>query len=203
MKIFLSAPLTFLLSLAIASAQTFEEKFESLKKTEDRSGMEKLLTEAAKTEKENPDYYATAGNYWWGASQAIEMPPLEAGEYQLDTKDLSLTDPKTGKKAGKIGPGVGGAADPETAKRALSLLHDGAAKFPLRADIALGLAHVQKEMGMQEEYVNSLMALLTTAKKNPEKLQWTRNGSLPSAAETFIPESIQGYTAALFNANST
>jgi tetratricopeptide (TPR) repeat protein len=200
MKTIHSIILSFLFSLHLASAQTFVEQFESLKKSGDRPGMEKLLSEAAKTEAGNPDYYATAGNYWWGQSQAVEIPALEAGEYQLDPKDLSIKDPKTGKKLGAIGQTE--ASNPETSKRALSLLREGATKFPLRADIALGLVHVEKEMGLQQEYVKSLMTLLATAKADAKKLQWTKGGALPSAPEKFLPETVQTYSAALFNSNT-
>lgn len=79
------------------------------------------------------------------------------------------------------------------------MLSDGTKKFPHRADLALGLAHVQKEMGLTEGYVTTLLA---TAKKDLAALKSMKNGALPGPPETFLPETAQTYTGALFNANT-
>ena len=156
----------FLLSLASASADDFVEKFKTLKKAGDDAAMVKFLEQAAADEADNPEYYANAGNYWWGAGGTVAVTPLKAGEFQLDPNSFDIIDPKTGKKVGAIGKA--GDVNPELPKKALSLLSDGAKKFPERADIALGLAHVQKELGLKEGYVETLTALLAQAKKRTE-----------------------------------
>ena len=193
-------PALFLISLPGLLADDFTKRFETVKKAGDQAAIEEFLAKAATDEAENPDYYAAAGNYWWGVAGAVAMPPIPEGDFKVDTKDLSITDPKTGKKVGSIR--AAGEADPEIPKRALGILTEGAKKFPQRADIALGLAYVQKEMGIAEGYVKTLTSLLAEAKKDPEALRWMEGAEMPEAAETFLPETVQDYTAGLFNANT-
>ena len=193
-------PALYVLSFTQLHADEFTENFKTVKESADRATIEKFLEEAASSEADNPNYYATAGNYWWGVAEAVAISPIPNGSYELDPGDFSITDPKTGKKVGSIR--AAGKADPQISGRALSVLTEGANKFPKRADVALGLAHVQKEMGLTEGYVNTLTALLAEAKKDPKTLRWMDGTTMPEPAETFLPETVQTYTAALFNANT-
>ena len=189
------------LALATARADEFTDKFEKLRDAGDKEAVEKFLKQAAKTEADNPNYYATAGDYWWSqAGEAVVVPALPAGEFQLDPKDFSITDPKTGKKVGKMGPAK--RSDSAHGQLALNTLTKGAKKFPHRADLAFGLAHLQKEAGQHDGYVETLIGLLAHAKEKPESLRWMEDEKLPQPAETYIPESAQPYSAALFKANS-
>ena len=156
-------PALFLLSLAPLYADDFSEKFQTLKEAGDQVAVEKFLAEAATAEADNANYYAAAGNYWWGVAGAVTVSPIPEGDFEVDPEDFSITDPKTGKKVGSIR--AAGKADPEIPKRAVAILSEGARKFPQRADIALGLAYVQKEMGLTEGYVKTLTSLLAEAKK--------------------------------------
>lgn len=198
MKNLLSAFL--LLSSALVLGNDFFDQYEALKKAGDEAAIVAFLEESAAEQVENPDYYAASGNYWWGVAGQINISPLPAGEFELTPDGFEILDPETGKKVGTLGKA--GDLRPELSNRALKMLSDGAAKFPHRADLALGLAHVQKEMGLSEGYVTTLTTLLATAKKDPAALKWMKNGALPGPPETFLPETAQTYTGALFNANT-
>jgi tetratricopeptide (TPR) repeat protein len=182
-------------AILIANAADYVEQFEEIKKGGESAKIEQFLAEAAKSEAENPDYYATASNYWWGLSQSLNISTKPT-----DKGDFSVRDQKTGNEVGSIS--TLGKADPTLPKKALALLEEGARRFPARADIVLGLAHVQRETGLQADCVNTLLKLLGTAKANPDGLRWTKNGELPSKANEFIPKAVQGYTGRLFKAAS-
>ena len=190
----------WLLSLQLASGNEFVDQFKALKKAGDDAAIIQFLEKAATEEADNPEYYANAGNYWWGAGGAVAVTQLKAGDYKLDPQSFAIVDPKTGKQVGAIGKA--GDLDPTLPKKAIEVLSQGAEKFPGRADIALGLAHIQKKLDLKEGYVKTLTALLAQAKKEPDSLEWTLGGKLPSAPETFLPETVQGYSSALFNANT-
>ncbi|MGI9243042.1 MAG: tetratricopeptide repeat protein [Verrucomicrobiales bacterium] len=193
-------PTLLFLSIGQLIADDFSEQYYALSAAGDEAAIEKFLNEASTAEAENPNYYAVAGNYWWGQAGAVSVPAIKAGEYQLDPKDFSITDPKTGKKVGSIGQA--GEVDPQIRERAIGILSEGARKFPQRADIAFGLAHVQKKIGNRKGYVATLTALLKQAKKDPAGLKWMDNAAMPEPPETYVPESVQAYSADLFNANS-
>lgn len=199
MKAFLLVSLLLPLS---ALADDFTDKFKALKKKGDKKAIEEFLEKSSTKEAKNPNYYATAGNYWWGEAKegGLQINPLPAGNFEISPEDLSITDPKTGKKVGKIGSVPKGKTP--AGQKAIKILADGAKKFPHRADLALGLAHLQKETKLNAEYVDTLTALLAHAKKSPKSLKWMDNGKLPKPAEQFLPETIQTYTVPLFNANT-
>ena len=195
---------TLILSLLL-SAQTFADKFtdkfDALKKAGDSKAIEKFLEDSSAKEIENPNYYATSGNYWWShAKEGIRMNRLPAGNFELNTDDLSLVDPKTGKKVGALGALP--KSETEQGKKALKILETGTKKFPHRADIVLGLAHLQKEAKLDQKCVTTLVNLLTHAKKSPRALRWTNDEDLPKPANEFLPETIQNYTAPLFRADT-
>jgi hypothetical protein len=50
--------------ILIANAADYLAQFEEIKKGGESAKIEQFLAEAAKSEAENPDYYATASNYW-------------------------------------------------------------------------------------------------------------------------------------------
>ncbi|MEN8680956.1 MAG: hypothetical protein ABF391_13005 [Akkermansiaceae bacterium] len=191
---------TLILSLLISASafgDKFTDKYNALKKAGNQKAIEKFLEDSSNKEADNPNYYATAGNYWWGAAtERVQMGALPAGEFQLDPNDLSIIDPKTGKKVGSIGSLPKGQS--EKGKKALGILKTGAKKFPNRADISMGLAHLQKESKLTEDYVTTLVGLLGHAKKSPRSLKWMNDEKLPKPAEEFLPESIQPYSVALF-----
>lgn len=172
-------------------AAEFMDAFERLKKIGDAAEIQTLLRESQASEKDNPDYYALSGNYWWQLSKSVSITrkPSE-GDH------LSVRDPDSGEEVGSIST-VGG-ANPEIPKRALDLLIEGANRFPHRADIVLGLAFIQRETGAHKECVETLLKLLAFSKKNPADLRWTKNAALPSDASEFIPEAIQGHSAYLY-----
>lgn len=192
--IFLKA-LAVVLSCDVATASEFLAEFERLKKAGDSKEIRTFLADSADEEKDNPDYYATAGNYWWGVSRSVSITakPTEGD-------DFSVRDQETGEEVGSIS--TVGQINPEIPKRAVDTLSEGVRRFPHRADIALGLASVRREMGFHKECVDTLLALLEVTRKAPESLRWTRNEPLPSEAGEFIPEAIHGYTATLFQGDT-
>lgn len=200
MKSSISPVIIALLAPCVACADEFTEKFAALKEAADGEAIEDFLEKAATEQADNANYYATASNYWWGIANSLTVPALKAGSFELDPKDLTIRDPETGEKVGAIGKGGAGGAALRT--KVVDLLSEGAGKFPGRADIALGLAHVQREMGKPEDYTKTLLALLSAAKEDAGALRWTDDGALPEPVDRFIPESVHPYSAALFNANS-
>lgn len=198
MKILFSVFL--LLSLPIVAEEKFFDQFLALKKAGDDAALIAFFEKAAVEEAENPDYYAAAGNYWWEVANRLEISDLPAGKFTLGPDDLQLTDPETGKKVGSIGRAK--ERNPKLTEAALQALDQGAEKFPQRADLALGLAHVQRALGLAEESVATLSKLLATAKKDAAALRWMSNGELPGPPEQFLPEAVQEYTSALFDANT-
>lgn len=176
----------------VAGASDYLSNFNRVKASGDPKMVEAFLVEAGKTQGGNADYYATAGNYWWQLAQEMDISkhPAGAGEY-------SVRDHETGAEVGSIS--TVGKVNPEVPARAVEYLSEGARKFPQRVDLVLGLAHVQMEMGKQKACVDTLLRLLSTARKNPDALCWTRNGRLPTPANFLIPEAIQKYTTGLYH----
>jgi len=175
----------------VFAGDSFAEKFAELRKGDDHAEMGKFLDKAAEAEADNPNYYALAGAWWWHESQRVNISTKPSGE-----GDFSVRDPESGKEVGSISSA--GKANPEISAKAVGILGEGARKYPERADIALGLAHVHKEMGKPDKCVETLLALLATAGKDPAALTWTDSGPLPNPAAQFIPEAVQGYTTGLF-----
>ena len=169
----------------------FQADFKKVRESDDHEAMVKLLAGAEKTEQDNPDYYALASNYWWQF----------AGEINISTKpaakdEPSIRDPKTDKEVGSIS--TNGDLDPSLRKKALALTAEGFRRFPQRLDIGLGLAQVQFKTGDAKASVATLREILKISSAPGAKLKWTANADLPEPAATFVPESIQGYTAPLF-----
>jgi tetratricopeptide (TPR) repeat protein len=192
------SPLLALFQILLAThtlASDYLVEFERLKDSANDAEIRAFLTKSAETEQANPDYYATAGNYWWQLSQSVSITskPTEGD-------DLSVRDQKSGKEVGSIS--TLGQTNPEIPKRAVNILSEGVRRFPERADIALGLAHVQKKMGSQSECVQTLINLLAVSRKDPGSLRWKKNDRLPTEANQFIPEAIQGYSAGLYQSES-
>ena len=192
------SPLLALIQISLAThtpAADYLGEFERLKGSANDVEIRAFLTKSAETEQGNPDYYATAGNYWWQLSQSMSITtkPTEGN-------DLSVRDQKSGKEVGSIS--TLGQTNPEIPKRAVNILLEGVRRFPERADIALGLAHVQQKMGSQSECVQTLINLLAFARKDPESLRLKKNDRLPTEANQFIPEAIQGYSAELYQSES-
>jgi len=179
----------------LASASNYLDEFEKVKKSSNNTKIQRFLDKAATDEKDYPDYYATAGNYWWQLSQSVSITSKSP-----ESGDFSLRDKGSGKEAGSIS--TVGRVNPNIPKKALDILSEGARRFPERADISLGLAHIQHKMGMHSECVDTLLKLLALSKKNPKSLRWTRNKALPSAPDSFIPEAVQGYSADLYRAEA-
>lgn len=171
----------------------FAEEFPKLRENGRDQEIQAFLKKAEEVEKENPDYYALASNYWWMVAQRPVADAKPAGK-----DELSIRDKDTGEEVGSLRAGP--EANPGIAVKTLAMLEEGAKRFPLRADILLGLAHVQSELGKYPESVKTLDTLLDSAKAKPGDLRWAKNEPLPAPPEKFIPESLHSYAGVLFNA---
>jgi tetratricopeptide (TPR) repeat protein len=192
------SPLLFLIHLLLATdafASDYLNEFERLKDSGNSAEIQAFLTKSAETEQENPDYYATAGNYWWQLSRSVSITTKPS-----EGDDFSVRDQKSGNEVGSIS--TVGQTNPEIPKRAHEILSEGARRFPHRADIVLGLAHVEKEISLQSDCVETLTKLLSVARREPESLRWNKSARLPSEASLFIPEAIQGYSVGLYRAET-
>jgi tetratricopeptide (TPR) repeat protein len=169
----------------------FQADFKKVRESDDHGAMVKLLAEAEKTEQDNPDYYALASNYWWQFASEINISTKPAAK-----GEPSVRDPETDKELGSIS--TNGDLDPTLRKKALALTAEGFRRFPQRLDIGLGLAQVQFKTGDAKASVATLREILKISSAPGAKLKWTANADLPEPAATFVPESIQGYTAPLF-----
>ena len=119
-----------------AKAESFSERYESLKTKGTREQIDALLQEWIKAEPEKPDGLIAAANYWWAEAGGIEIAagPAKPGEFALKDKD--------GKEVGHLAPGK---ADATLRAKAVGFLRDGAAQFPLRLDIWCGWAFLLQE----------------------------------------------------------
>jgi len=179
------------LSLSAGTGENFATRFHEAQKRQNTSEIERLLKTAADSEKNNPDYYALAANYRWGMSQSINIstkPPVDG--------DYSIQDPKTGKAVGSIS--TVGDSNPKIKENALALVKEGFRRFPKRADICLGLACIQREMGLDDACVETLESLLNIAAQSPGELLWTENGKIPGKTAIFIPEAVNDYATYYF-----
>jgi tetratricopeptide (TPR) repeat protein len=188
-------PFCSCLLMTQAFAGDYLDEWERLKALNQAPQIEAFLTKSADQEKDNPDYYATAGNYWWQVSQSVTITTKRAAG-----GDFSVHDENSGKEVGSIS--TVGQTNPEIPKKALEILSEGARRFPERVDLVLGLAHVQKEMGQASGCVQTLINLLSFAPKNSKALRWKKGSRLPKEANQMIPEAIQGYSAELYQQES-
>ena len=183
-----------LLTPALALAD-FAEDFQKTRGTKDHAAMVKLLDAAAKTEAENPDYYALASNYWWSFAGEINLSTKPAAE-----GEPSIRDKDSGEEVGSIS--TNGDLDPSLRKKAVELTGTGLAKFPRRLDIGLGHAHVRFKTGDAKGAVATLRQLLKSAATPGTEFFWTGNAALPGPVGEVLPEALQGYTAPLFQAET-
>lgn len=183
-----------LLTPALALAD-FAEDFQKTRGTKDHAAMVKLLDAAAKTEADNPDYYALASNYWWSFAGEINLSTKPAAE-----GEPSIRDKDSGEEVGSIS--TNGDLDPSLRKKAVELTGTGLAKFPKRLDIGLGHAHVRFKTGDAKGAVATLRQLLKLAATPGTEFLWTGNAALPGPVGEVLPEAIQGYTAPLFQAET-
>ena len=161
----------FLLTPALALAD-FAEEFQKTRGTKDHAAMVKLLDAAAKTEAENPDYYALASNYWWSFAGEINLSTKPAAE-----GEPSIRDKDSGEEVGSIS--TNGDVDPSLRKKAVELTGTGLSKFPKRLDIGLGHAHVRFKTGDAKGAVATLRQLLKLAATPGTEFPWTGNAALP------------------------
>lgn len=189
---------TFLIFLSLtlyAFAGDYLSEYNTLKKAGDSTTLQKFLTKSAETQKNNPDYYATATNYYWSQSEGVVISTKNS-----EKGDFVIQDPKTGKPVGSIS--AHGERSPELVKKCLEIVSEGYRRFPERADLALGLGHIQMESELHEGCVNTMISLMETARNHPGRLKWLANGKLPTPEKKLIPETVQKYAAALFNENN-
>ena len=182
-------------AIPAAHAGDFLKEYEPIKAKNDAAAVEKFLASSYEANKEDPEYFVAAANYWWKNAQQIDIstkPSLPGG--------ISVADPKTGKEVGSIRTNAD--SHPELAKKATALLTEAAAKFPARADIAIGLAYMQHQSGSDDDCLQTLNALLDRAADPATKFLWKSSAPLPEPAATLIPEAMQDYASDFYRAQS-
>jgi tetratricopeptide (TPR) repeat protein len=179
------------LLLSASAVAGFNEDFQKLRSKGDHAAMSELLAAAAESEADNPDYYALASNYWWSFAAAVSVTaePAPGG-------GISLRDPESGAEVGSIR--TNGDLDPSLRKKSIDLTAEGFRRFPQRLDLGFGHAQVLFQSGDAKSSVATLLKILKTSTAPKAELKWSDNAGLPQPAATFVPEAIQGYTAALF-----
>jgi tetratricopeptide (TPR) repeat protein len=178
-----------LISTTLSNAnENFTAKFNEISSTNDDQKIQAFIAKSQEAEKNNPEYYVLSANYWWSLSQktVISTKPPEKD-------DFSLTDAKTGKVAGSISQV--GTTKPDIPQKSVDILVKGTKAFPYRADIAVGLAHIQRALGRYDDSVTTLETLLKTAGSKPEDIRWKNGDKLSEKASKFIPEIISDYSA--------
>lgn len=182
----------FTLVATSSASDNFMTKFEEIKATGDDRKIQGFLETTEDAQKNNAEYYVLSANYWWALSQKIVISTKapEAG-------DWSLRDADTGKVAGSISQS--GKLFPEISQKAIDMLTKGAKLFPYRADIGMGLAYVQRELGKYDDCVTTLETLIKTAGTNPENIKWKNGNKHPKKVSEFMPEFIQDYSAFYYN----
>lgn len=173
----------------------FREEYQTAIEKGNPEATGRMLDRSREKERDNPDYYALASKFWWEQASQLNLSTKPARE-----GDTSLVDPQTGREVGSIT--TAGTHNPELAHKALLLTSQGFRRFPERLDLGFGLAWVQFQSGKKDDAIGTILSILRTAKEKPNGLKWTANAPLPKPAATFIPESIHGYTASLFQAKT-
>lgn len=189
--------LASLLTLAICGhgLADFQQQFDSVKEQGDPKAIQTYLAESYDREKDNPEYFVAAANYWWGLANEISMTtaPAAAG-------GISIVDPKTGKEAGSMA--TVGSQNPGLPKKAAELLKEGSERFPYRIDIALGYASIQKSQGDFDGCLETLRKMISFCERHPQQLRWKNNRPLPQPANRCVPEAVQGYTSYFYETKS-
>ena len=185
MRHFLPALLVFDIFSAGLHAADFAEELAAVKAKHVDAETQKFLADGYEANKTNPEYFVLAANYWWNVSKQISITTKPAAG-----SDFSVRDQKTGKEVGSIS--TSGAVNPQLAQKAVDLLAEAATKFPARADIQMGLAYLQHEMGKEENCSTTLNGLLDRCADTGLELTW-KGGAMPAPAREFIPRSMQKY----------
>jgi tetratricopeptide (TPR) repeat protein len=177
-------------------AADFFAQFDEIKSKRDIKAAEKFLADSYEGNKADPEYFVVAANYWWNLGSEVNISTARA-----KPGGIAVTDPKTGNEVGSIGS----LADihPEFREKAIALLSEATKSFPRRADIALGLAYIQRESGKDDDCLQTLNAFLDRVVEHSTKdLTWKKGGKFPEAPDRFLPESIHPHATAFYRTES-
>ena len=176
---------TLLLSaLGRANAEDYAARYKQLQDQKSADGqIESLLNEWREKSPNDPEAWIASANYYFNQRQVmISTKPAGKG-------DFSLTDKKTGKKAGSISF----EQNEGSVKRAADLLQEATGKFPDRLDIWCGLAFIQQESGQFENELSTLQKMVSYAREHPTGLKWLKSQSIDEPADKFVPEKLHSY----------
>ena len=183
-------------------AESRKEVFERLKSEKDQSRINAFVNEWLANEPDNPDAYIVPANYYFATrgilTSSDSEKPLGHGRYNVESPNVEppkgefiITDPKTGKRVGSIGPS--NIRDEKDVQKAIDLLRQATTRFPRRMDIWCGLAFMMQETGRFEEQIDVLKDMVSTATKTPSELSWLNGGPIKDSAGVFIPDKLHGY----------
>ena len=175
------------ISLAVlegANGEDYAARFKQLQSQKAADAqIEPLLNEWREKAPNDPEGWIASANYYFNQRQVmLSTKPAGKG-------DFSLTDKKTGKKAGSISF----EQDQGSVKRAADLLQEATTKFPDRLDIWCGLAFIYQESGDFENEMAILRKMVAYAREHPGQLKWLKGQPIDEPADKFVPDKLHGY----------
>ena len=151
-------------AVAIASARgEFLDEYKAAKEKGD-AALEEFFKLGAERFADDPTYYSLKSTFLWkkAHSTGVVISTKPAGK-----GDFVLSDPKTGKAVGSIGPGRK-MPDPKWTKDTVAVIREAIRKFPYRLDFSVGLANVFFETQQYDEVFATFEALCLYAEKHPK-----------------------------------
>ncbi len=182
------------ISVSPASAADFSQRFDEAVRSGDDAQVDRSVAAWTAAEPQNPEIYVKAANYYFRKArrELISMAPRPPAK-----GDLSVTDSKTGKVVGTLGPQV--SWDPAAASRSIELVSEATRKFPERFDIWMGLAYINRELHNFDALYAALGEALKYCTSHPTELKWKDGRPLTKDPANFIPEYVQQHIKYYFS----
>lgn len=177
-------------------------KFEELVKAADDEATERYLEEWKAASPGDAELAVATANYHLSQDAGIRIsagPPPQADNPGGDKEVYELRSTQDGRTVGYMGPND----DDQGVKNAVAVLADAVTSFPVRADIWMGLIHLQMK---QLDYGNAFETLKQFAEyahRNPEDMRWRFNEPLPGKPGDFFPEKLHSYVTRAYSDETT
>ncbi len=187
-NIFILVSLSFILLSAVSSSASSFDDFNKYVQDRDFKKAMSVLDNWGKDRENDPQYYICLFNYHISKSrtEAVGMrstPPQ--GE-----KTMQITDPKTKKIVGYLGPVE--TYDRDEAQKGINYLKIGIDKFPDHYEMRFGLMYAYREMNQFDKYfIEMERGLKYLRDKRPKKIYWNNNKVIENPAD-FLVEMSQG-----------
>jgi tetratricopeptide (TPR) repeat protein len=190
----LSVLIFFCVSWPAKSEADWGKKIYALLDKGDTQQALKLLEEwKANHGEDDPQYWVAGGNIW---AHIAVAPTLEISaapfDQDKDGEAIVLTNPQTGKVAGKIveGPPI---IKNEDMKKAVSFLDEGIRRNPYRLDIFTGRAHLYRTMGDLKGELAALESLVKEPKPKNNGFEEGPGNKLQEPIEEYQLDMLTAY----------